>query len=45
MIFGLLREPESRKAVEALLEAAGCELFPFELSGGPRVEPAEACDA
>jgi D-glycero-alpha-D-manno-heptose-7-phosphate kinase len=38
MIFGLLRDPGERKAVEALLEGAGCELFPFRLSAGPRIE-------
>ncbi len=38
MIFGLLREPGSRNEIEALLEGAGCELFPFRLSGGPRFE-------
>jgi D-glycero-alpha-D-manno-heptose-7-phosphate kinase len=42
MIFGLLRKPDYRGAVEALLEEAGCELFPFELSGGPRIESAAA---
>ena len=38
MIFGLLRKVEYRDAVAALLEEAKCELFPFELSGGPRFE-------
>lgn len=38
MIFGILRKPEYRRAVEVLLVEAGCELFPFELSDGPRFE-------
>lgn len=42
MIFGLLREPSAMKEVERLLEAAGCELFPFKLSGGPRFESGKA---
>jgi D-glycero-alpha-D-manno-heptose-7-phosphate kinase len=40
MIFGLLGKPEYRGAVEGLLEEAGCDLFPFRLSDGPRIESA-----
>jgi len=35
--FGLLRAPEDRGKVEALLSAEGFTVFPFRLSGGPRV--------
>ena len=42
MIFGLLRDPGEREAVDALLEGAGCELFPLRLSAGPRIEKAPA---
>ena len=36
--FGLLRDPEERRKVEALLSAKGFRVYPFLLSGGPRVE-------
>jgi D-glycero-alpha-D-manno-heptose-7-phosphate kinase len=45
MIFGLLREPDRRAEVEAMLVGAGCERFPFRLSAGPRVEVGEAFPA
>ncbi|MBF8259021.1 MAG: hypothetical protein HW377_1395 [Actinobacteria bacterium] len=37
MVFGLLRSPGERKRVEAILAADGFTVFPFRLSGGPRV--------
>jgi D-glycero-alpha-D-manno-heptose-7-phosphate kinase len=36
--FGVLRGPEERGKVEALLSAEGFTVYPFRLSGGPRVE-------
>ncbi len=36
MLFGLLKEPGDREAVEALLSGAGMSVLPFRLSGGPR---------
>lgn len=42
MIFGMLRDPGARAEVEGLIEGAGCELFPFALSGGPRVIPSRS---
>jgi D-glycero-alpha-D-manno-heptose-7-phosphate kinase len=38
MFFGLLRDPDDREALEALLSRAGMSVFPFRLSGGPRFE-------
>ena len=38
MLFGLLKNPEDRGAVEALLSGAGMSVLPFRLSGGPRFE-------
>ncbi|MDD5762963.1 MAG: hypothetical protein PHP88_10730 [bacterium] len=38
MLFGLLRDPDDREAVKALLSGAGMSVFPFRLSGGPRFE-------
>lgn len=38
MLFGLLRDPGDREAVEALLSRAGMFVLPFRLSGGPRFE-------
>ncbi|HEY7586923.1 MAG TPA: hypothetical protein VH866_10485, partial [Candidatus Deferrimicrobiaceae bacterium] len=35
--FGLLRAPEERGKVEALLASEGFAVLPFRLSGGPRV--------
>ncbi len=35
--FGLLRGPEERGKVESLLRAEGFTVYPFKLSGGPRV--------
>lgn len=35
--FGLLRGPEERGKVEALLSAEGFAVVPFRLSGGPRI--------
>jgi D-glycero-alpha-D-manno-heptose-7-phosphate kinase len=37
MAFGLLRAPEERGKVEALLSAEGFTVYPFRLSGGPHV--------
>ena len=36
MLFGLLRDPGDRGAVEAILSGAGMSVLPFRLSGGPR---------
>ena len=38
MFFGLLRDPDDREAVEALLSGTGMSVLPFRLSGGPRFE-------
>jgi mevalonate kinase len=38
MLFGLLKDPEDRKVVEALLSGTGMSVLPFRLSGGPRFE-------
>jgi mevalonate kinase len=38
MLFGLLRDPGDRVAVETLLSGAGMSVLPFRLSGGPRFE-------
>jgi D-glycero-alpha-D-manno-heptose-7-phosphate kinase len=38
MAFGILRSPEERGHVEALLAAEGFAVYPFRLSGGPRIE-------
>ncbi|MBI5419651.1 MAG: hypothetical protein HZA60_06140 [Deltaproteobacteria bacterium] len=38
MAFGLLRAPEEREEVDALLAREGFTPFPFRLSAGPRVE-------
>jgi D-glycero-alpha-D-manno-heptose-7-phosphate kinase len=38
MFFGLLRDPDDRERLEALLSRAGMSVFPFRLSGGPRFE-------
>jgi D-glycero-alpha-D-manno-heptose-7-phosphate kinase len=38
MLFGLLKAPEEREAVEALLSGTGMSVLPFRLSGGPRFE-------
>jgi D-glycero-alpha-D-manno-heptose-7-phosphate kinase len=43
MLFGLLRDPADREAVEALLSGTGMSVLPFRLSGGPRFE--EIADA
>jgi D-glycero-alpha-D-manno-heptose-7-phosphate kinase len=37
MACGLLRAPEERGRVEALLSAEGFTVYPFMLSGGPRI--------
>lgn len=37
MACGILRSPEERGKVEALLTAEGFTVYPFTLSGGPRV--------
>jgi galactokinase/mevalonate kinase-like predicted kinase len=41
MAFGLLRSPEEREKVEALLAGEGFTVVPFRLSGGPRIETGE----
>jgi D-glycero-alpha-D-manno-heptose-7-phosphate kinase len=41
MLFGLLRDPDDREAVESLLSGAGMSVLPFRLSGGPRFETGE----
>jgi hypothetical protein len=38
MLFGLLRDPDDRESVEALLSGTGMSVLPFRLSGGPRFE-------
>jgi D-glycero-alpha-D-manno-heptose-7-phosphate kinase len=38
MLFGLLRDPDDREALEALLSGTGMSVLPFRLSGGPRFE-------
>jgi len=38
MLFGLLRDPDGREALEALLSEAGMTVLPFRLSGGARIE-------
>ncbi|MHB1024544.1 MAG: GHMP family kinase ATP-binding protein [Desulfobacteria bacterium] len=38
MLFGLLRDPDDREAVEALLSGTGMSILPFRISGGPRFE-------
>jgi len=38
MLFGLLRNPGDREAMEALLSGTGMSVLPFRLSGGPRFE-------
>lgn len=35
--FGLLRAPEERGKIEELLSAEGFTVYPFRLSGGPRI--------
>ncbi len=37
MLFGLMRGPEERDKVEAFLSGEGFTVYPFNLSGGPRV--------
>jgi D-glycero-alpha-D-manno-heptose-7-phosphate kinase len=37
MIFGLLRDPDSRRDVESFLESQGFAVLPFRISGGPAV--------
>ncbi len=37
MLFGLLREPGERRAVEAILRSEGFSIHPFLLSAGPRL--------
>jgi D-glycero-alpha-D-manno-heptose-7-phosphate kinase len=38
MLFGLLKDPEGREAVEQILSGTGMSVLPFRLSGGPRFE-------
>ena len=38
MAFGILRGPEERGKVEALLASEGFAIYPFRLSGGPRIQ-------
>ncbi len=37
MVFGLLRDPEEREAVEAMLRRGGLSPVPFRISAGPQV--------
>jgi D-glycero-alpha-D-manno-heptose-7-phosphate kinase len=41
MLFGLLRDPDDRESVKALLSGAGMSVLPFRPSGGPRFEEIE----
>ncbi len=43
MLFGLLRAPEERRAVEEILRRRGFAVYPFRLSAGPTVETGDAC--
>ncbi len=38
MLFGLLRDPGDRHAMEEIVSGCGMTVFPFRLSGGPRFE-------
>jgi len=38
MLFGLLRDPDDRGTLEALLAGTGMSILPFRLSAGPRYE-------
>ncbi len=42
MLFGLLRAPEDRRAVEETLRRRGFAVYPFRLSAGPSVETGDA---
>jgi len=42
MVFGMLRSPGDRKRVDAILAAEGFTVYPFRISGGPRVETESA---
>lgn len=42
MLFGLLRAPDERRAVEEILRREGFTIYPFLLSTGPEVETGEA---
>ncbi len=44
MVFGLLRDPGDRGAMENVLAAAGMAVVPFRLSGGARFEEIEDGD-
>ena len=37
MVFGLLREPGDREAVESFLKSRGISPFPFRVSAGPQI--------
>jgi len=37
MVFGLLRDPEDREAMEEVLKRRGFSPFPFRISAGPRI--------
>jgi D-glycero-alpha-D-manno-heptose-7-phosphate kinase len=37
MVFGLLREPEDREAVESFLKGRGISPLPFRVSAGPQI--------
>lgn len=37
MLFGLMRGPGERRAVESFLRSEGFRVYPFRLSGGPRI--------
>jgi galactokinase/mevalonate kinase-like predicted kinase len=40
MVFGLLRDPGDREAVEEVLRRRGFSPFPFRISAGPRISRA-----
>ncbi len=42
MLFGLLRTPDERRAVEDILRRRGFAVYPFRLSAGPSVETGDA---
>ncbi len=42
MLFGMLRDPADRAAIESILSHAGMTVMPFRLSGGVRVERPDA---
>ncbi len=43
MLFGILRAPDERRAVEDILRRRGFTVYPFRLCAGPSVETGDAC--